>query len=80
MPTTMQQLGIDRMSAEEKLQLIEEIWDSLSLEQMPIPESHRRELDRRLAKADANPSASVPWEDVLKRLERKYGKKAPPSA
>ncbi len=42
---------IMRLSPDERLQLVEEIWDSLAAEpsQVPIPEWHRKELDRRLA-------------------------------
>jgi putative addiction module component (TIGR02574 family) len=69
MSPTMQDLGIDRMSTEDRLRLIEEIWDSLSaVDQLEIPESHREELDRRLAAADADPSAGSPWEEVRARL------------
>ncbi len=66
------QLGISRLSVEDRLQLIGEIWDSLpSLDQSPIPEEHREELDRRLAEAEANPAASLPWEVVRARIENR---------
>ncbi len=68
MAPTMRDLGIDRLSPEQRLRLLGEIWDSLSLEDMPIPESHRDELDRRLAAADADPAAGKPWEEVRARL------------
>lgn len=68
MSASMRELGIDRLSAEDRLQLIGEIWDSLAPESEPIPQSHREELDRRLAAADANPSAGRPWEEVRARL------------
>jgi putative addiction module component (TIGR02574 family) len=71
MRQTIHDLGIDLMSAEDRLRLISEIWDSLSIEKMPIPESHREELDRRLASADADPNAGRPWEEVLAELRRK---------
>ena len=64
-----QQLGIDRLTPEERLKLIGEIWESLTpIAQTEIPESHRQELDRRLANADADPAAGRPWEEVRKRL------------
>jgi putative addiction module component (TIGR02574 family) len=69
MPSTIQNLGIDRMSPEDRLRLIEEIWDSLSdSDQTPIPENHRDELDRRLTAADKDPAAGAPWEEVRARL------------
>jgi putative addiction module component (TIGR02574 family) len=73
MSPTVQSLGIDRLSAEDRLRLIEEIWDTLSdsLEDLPLPESHKEELDRRLTAADTNPNAGSPWEEVKARLRRK---------
>jgi putative addiction module component (TIGR02574 family) len=68
MAPTIQDLGIDRLSAEHRLRLIGEIWDSLSTDSTAIPESHREELDRRLAAADADPAAGRPWEQVRARL------------
>ncbi len=69
MSPTIQDLGIDRMSAEDRLRLIGEIWDSLSpADQLEIRRSHREELDRRLAAADADPSAGSPWKEVRARL------------
>jgi putative addiction module component (TIGR02574 family) len=65
----MQALGIDRMSVEERLRLLEEIWDSITLpDDLPIPESHKAELERRIAAADAEPASGVPWEEAKKRL------------
>jgi len=68
MVPTMHDLGIDQLSAEHRLRLIGEIWDSLAVERMPVPESHREELDRRLSAADADPEAGRPWEEVRARL------------
>ena len=69
MSPTMHDLGIDRLSADDRLRLIEEIWGSLSVADQPaIPGSHRAELDRRLAAADADPCAASPWEEVRARL------------
>ena len=68
MSPTIQELGIDRLSAAHRLQLLGEIWDSLTPEETPIPESHRAELDKRIASADADPGAGKPWEEVRSRL------------
>lgn len=66
---TIQNLGIDRLSREDRLRLLGEIWDSLTpVTQDEIPESYREELDRRLAAADADPAAGRPWEEVRARL------------
>lgn len=71
MTPTIQDLGIDQLSAEHRLRLIGEIWDSLTPETAPIPDHHREELDRRLAAADADPAAGSPWEEVRARLRGK---------
>ncbi len=69
MSPTLQELGIDRLSNQERLRLIGEIWESITpIDQLEIPESHREELDRRLAAADADPGAGRPWEEVRARL------------
>lgn len=70
MPTTMQTLGIDRMSPEERLRLIEEIWDSLCEPptDLPLTEEQRADLQRRLDAYRENPKAGSPWEEVLARL------------
>jgi putative addiction module component (TIGR02574 family) len=66
-------LDIKQMSVAERLGLISALWDSIpnSLEELPIPEWHREELERRLADADANPDAAIPWEEVRQRLRKK---------
>lgn len=61
------------LSVEQRLELIGELWDGIpdSLDALPIPEWHREELERRLAAADADPEAAIPWEEVKKRLREK---------
>jgi putative addiction module component (TIGR02574 family) len=69
MSQILQELGIDRLNNEERLKLIGEIWERLTpIDQLEIPLSHREELDRRLAAADADPVAGRPWEEVRARL------------
>lgn len=70
MSQTLQHLGIDRLSIPERLELIGEIWDSLaeSGEELPLPEWHRPEIERRRAAAEADPGAGIPWEVVKDRL------------
>lgn len=76
MSPALEALGIDRLSVSERLTLIGEIWDTLSdeIEQQPLTEAQRQEIDRRLAAHRANPSAAIPWEQVeaeaLARLRR----------
>jgi putative addiction module component (TIGR02574 family) len=57
----------------QRLELIGELWDSIpdSVEALPIPDWHRDELERRLAAANADPEAAIPWDEVKRRLQKK---------
>ena len=76
MPISLEALGIDRMSIDERLELVHAIWDSIahSPERPTISDALRAELDRRLADNLANPADVVPWEEVkaaaLARINR----------
>lgn len=65
MSPTLQELGIDRLSVDERIELAQAIWDSI-LPQPPqqLSEAQRQELERRLADHAANPNDVVPWEQV----------------
>ena len=71
MPVSLEALGIDRLSVGERLELIEQIWNSLPDEVAPedVPEWHRAELAKRRAQAKAQPGLGKPWRGVPGRLE-----------
>lgn len=73
MASNLESLGIDKLSIAERLLLVEEIWDSIAArpETLPIPDSHKEELARRLAAYEANPRAGAPWEEVKARILKK---------
>ena len=62
------------LSLAERIELAEAIWDTIAndagVDQLPVPESHRRELDRRLEEMEASPDSGSSWEEVRSRLER----------
>jgi putative addiction module component (TIGR02574 family) len=55
----------------ERLQLIEELWDSIVEEGQDIPVSvdHTEEIDRRLDDLEHNPHDSSPWDEVMARIQ-----------
>jgi putative addiction module component (TIGR02574 family) len=55
---------------EERLRLIEEVWDSLSKlpEEIVLSEAHEQDLQRRLDAYRENPKTGSPWEEVEARL------------
>jgi putative addiction module component (TIGR02574 family) len=70
MPVSIQALGIDRLSVRDRLELIEQIWDSLPEQMNPdeVPPWHLAELAKRRAEADASPGAGMPWREALARF------------
>jgi putative addiction module component (TIGR02574 family) len=64
---------LHRLTFPERIELITRLWDSLpeDMEGIPIPDWHREELERRLAAADANPDAAIPWEEARRRLRER---------
>jgi putative addiction module component (TIGR02574 family) len=65
MSPTVKSLGIDRLSREERLALVQEIWDTIAAEPGSLlTEAQRQELERRAAADDASPDDVIPWEQV----------------
>lgn len=71
MPPTMEQLGIDRLTIDDKLLLLDEIWDSIAAapEDLSISDEQKRILDRRIAELDANPNNVVTWEEIKAHIQ-----------
>jgi putative addiction module component (TIGR02574 family) len=59
-----------KLSVSERIQLVEDIWDSIAAEPdaLPLTEEQRAELDRRLADAESNPGVGTPWSEVKLRI------------
>jgi len=66
----MGSIDVASLSREERLQLLDELWESLSRtpEAIPLTEPQREELDRRLDALDREGPGGIPWEEVLRRL------------
>lgn len=61
-----------KLSVLERVQLAEEIWDSIAAdpESLPVTDAQKRELDlRRDAHAD-DPASTRSWEEVRADLDR----------
>jgi len=68
---TLTKDDIARLPASERLNLISELWDSLSPTEVPLPESHRRALDEALEEYARDPDTGEAWESVRDALFRK---------
>ena len=58
------------LPVDQRLQLVEAIWDSLTEvpEAVPISDDVREELDRRLAAYYDDPSSAQPWSKIKDEL------------
>jgi putative addiction module component (TIGR02574 family) len=61
------------LSVAERIQIVEDIWDSISQnpDQLPVSEAEKLELDKRLANYEKNPDEGVEWETLKKNLLEK---------
>ena len=61
-----------RLSAEERLKLVEIIWASLVNDpsSVPLSDAHRGAIDERLAEHERNPDDVVSRDDVLAEARR----------
>lgn len=59
-------LGIDSMSIEDRIALVQDIWDSVAIEAGLLPPSmaEKTELDRCLDEDDAEPDSTISWETI----------------
>lgn len=62
---------IERLSVAERIQLVEDIWDSIAARQqaLELPETQRQELDARLEAHSRDVSAGSSWAEVKARLQ-----------
>jgi len=61
---------IFQLSREEKLQLLEELWDSIAQEesQQPLAQWKIDELSRRREAFEKDPTTACSWEEVKARI------------
>jgi len=71
---TLTKLQIDALTVDEKLKLIDDLWESFKYpsEVFSPPEWHRELLDRRIEESDRFPEKSIPWETAKAELAKKW--------
>ncbi len=71
MPTPVATTEYMKLSVSERIQLVEDIWDSITAEAsdtVELSQAQKAELHRRVAAHRADPSTAVPWEQVRSKL------------
>jgi putative addiction module component (TIGR02574 family) len=64
------------LSAAEKLQLVEDLWDDLAATPsgVPVHDWQREELARRKANLTSNPASGLSWQEVKRRARSRHGR------
>ena len=62
---------IEKLGVAEKILLIEDLWDSISPEEsaVPVPQSHIKELDRRLARHKSGLGELLSLDELRTKIE-----------
>ena len=62
---------INSLSASEKAELLDTVWESLEADAVSLTDAQRAELDYRMARHQQNPSDVIPWQQVRAGLVKK---------
>jgi putative addiction module component (TIGR02574 family) len=76
MAVSLESLGIERLGIEERLTLVEELWDSITVDSsaVPLTKAQRTELDHRIAEHEANPDEVMSGEEAKATLTERLKK------
>jgi len=62
---------ISSLSAAEKFELLDALWESLEADVPALTKEQQEELDYRVARYEQNPADVIPWEQVRADLFKK---------
>jgi putative addiction module component (TIGR02574 family) len=64
-----------RLSPEDRLKLIEEVWETFAAEpaSFPVSSQELEELERRRNRYATDPDSLIDWEEMKLRLQRRRG-------
>lgn len=61
-------VDVKSLSKQERLSLLEEIWDSLTPDDVQVTAAQRDELERRIAGMERHPDEAVSWDEARRRI------------
>jgi len=69
----MGSIDIARLSPEEQLSLMDQIWENLSRspDAFPLTTAQREELDPRLDELDRDGPSEIPWDEMMQRIRNR---------
>lgn len=62
---------VARLSPQDRLALIAQLWDSLDDADVPVSEAQQAELARRLASFEEDRAAGISWEELREHLRQR---------
>lgn len=64
---------ISKLSTPEKILLVEDLWDNIASDEsaVPVPQSHRKELDKRLKRYESGPGNLLSLDELHAKIERR---------
>jgi putative addiction module component (TIGR02574 family) len=74
MALKMSELGIDKLSVDDRINLMNEIWESLAAEtgRIHLTLDGMREIQRRLADHKTNPNDVDSWEEIKEQALARF--------
>jgi putative addiction module component (TIGR02574 family) len=58
------------LSPEERIELVQDLWDSIGPEELPpLTTEQMEELERRVGEHQRDPNTAITWEEVKARLQ-----------
>jgi putative addiction module component (TIGR02574 family) len=63
-------VNVSRLSRDEQFDLLDQLWESLGRdpEALPMSDSQREELDRRLDELEAEGPTGLSWDEVVAQI------------
>lgn len=73
MSAILKSLHIDELDLDQKLALVEELWESIASDsgRIPLTDAQRAELSARVADLEANPEDVIPLETALAEARKR---------
>lgn len=64
-----------KLTVAERIPLAEDLWDSIAAkpDALPLTDTQRVEIERRLAEHDRDSESAIPWEEARGRLHQGFG-------
>ena len=64
---------IKNLSLPERILFVEDLWDSITADEdnIPVPESHKKELDKRFKRYRSDPGALLSLSELQERINKR---------